>query len=318
MKKFLVFLFILTLGWASVYQSDSLIGGLSWDGAFWGSAGIGQEWKRGWGKVKFEFQQLGGFLGLSKKLSEHALARIEVDVGRMSLRDLFVDFSWESGIGLRAGQFKMPLSFECETREDELKFINYSILSDSNLVKLGNQRDIGLTVSYSRRDDDGERFRATGMVVSGAGPNVPDNNSQKDVSVRVVVKPWKQVNLLFAARGYYGWFESWGIGWSGVAGEVAFEQKFFSLQGEFLHRRYQNKGVPAGYCQIAGEFGFIEPAVRLELVRWSAEESEWVVGSGIGLAPIPNRVKVFIGYQYHNCGVSRRSQELAVKLLTVL
>ncbi|MEO0071049.1 MAG: porin [candidate division WOR-3 bacterium] len=312
MKRFSTFFFILTLSWAEVNLFTQR---LSLDGVFWGNARAYQEWTRGWLKSGFEFQQLGGFLALNGKLSERASTRVEVDVGKIILRDLFLDFHWQNGIGLRAGQFKLPLSFESELSEDKLRFVDYSILHNSELVKLGELRDIGMMASYTIQSEEIEWFRAMALVVNGAGPNSSDNNSRKDVAGRVIISPWKNLNLKLACRGYYGWFESWGIGWSCVAGEVSYEQKHFSVQTEALYRRYQNKAVPAGYCQVMSDLGGVLPAVRLELARWENDDIEWCVTSGIELTPIPERVKVILNYQYHNFVAARRAQEIVVKLV---
>lgn len=312
MKRLSTFFLILTLSWAEV---NLFTPKLSLDGVFWGSARAYQEWTRGWLKSGFEFQQLGGFLCLSGKLNAHALTRVEVDLGKFVLRDLFFDFRWQNGIGLRAGQFKLPLSFESETREDKLRFVDYSILHNSELVKLGELRDIGMMVSYTIESEEIEWLRALALVVNGAGPNSSDDNSRKDVAGRVIISPGKNPNLKFAGRGYYGWFESWGIGWSCVAGEVAYEQKQFSVQAEVLYRRYQNKGVPAGYCQVTSNFGGVLPAARVEFARWENGAIEWCITPGIELTPIPERVKVILNYQYHNSVAGRRAQALVVKLV---
>ncbi len=274
-------------------------GRLSIDGILWGDAIFWQGSAQGWSKSGFEFQRRLALLGLSGAVTEPIDMRLEFDFSQVVLRDIFVDFRFRNGFLLRAGQFKLPLSFEFETPEGKLKLDDYSLLYLINITKPVDSRDIGLMVSYVNPCSETSAFRVMAMVVNGTGPNVGDDNSWKDVCVRAVFRPWLRDNYQFAGRYYYGWRYGGGAGWMGLGAEAVLTRGCFSIQSELAARRYLNKWAPGGYFQVTGDFGLFEPAVRGEIIRWEDDKFQWRVLSGLGFKFAGERLKVIFGYQYH-------------------
>jgi len=280
---------------------------LTVDGTFWGDALFWQGSEKGWTKSGFGFYNRLATLGATGTVVKNVDLRLDFDLNQILLRDLFVEWQGQNGLKVRAGQFLMPLSFECEAPETKMKVDDYSLLY-STLHKINNPRDIGLLVSYENPCSSARVFRAMGMVVNGTGPNTGDNNSWKDVCGRLVFKPGRELDLWLGGRLYYGWVFSEGVRLLSFAGEMLFYNKPFSLQVEGIYRRFRNFSVPAGYAEVSADAGFFEPAVRFEAIRWEQGNWQWRASAGLGLRPFAGvvtmptpaqRLQFFIGYQYH-------------------
>lgn len=290
---------------------------LTVDGIFWGDAVFAQGRDRqGWANSHLDFKLPLAVFGATGRLAPGAHARLELDANQRVVRDLFVEFQWNSGIGLRVGQFKPAYSFECEVPERELKFEEYSLLHNG-LLKPGGPRDIGLSFSYAPVDAQGGALRLYGTVVNGTGANTGDDNSAKDVCGRVVIKPVAGIDLWCGLRGYYGWVYPEAVRWLSAASEVRFRQGCFSAEAEFIFRRFQNQGVVAADVMASEEFGPVAPAVRVEFIRWENGNLQARASAGVGYQLIQERLKVYFGYQYHTVVSSWDFQALILRLQAV-
>jgi len=252
----------------------------------------------GWVTTGFEFQKRLAVFGLTGELLKGVSARMEFDFSRLYLRDLFVDFRWENGMALRLGQFKTPLNFESETREQDLRVEDYSLLY-TDVLKPGDIRDIGLSLSYAPPCPGKFDYRLYGTVVNGTGPNSGDNNGWKDVSCRVIGKPFAEYDIWIGSSGYYGWVYPEAVRWLGVAGEVQLKQRGFSSQLELIYRRFQNRVTLAGLVEGSYDFGFFVPGTRLELIARDNGKFQGRGLAALGLDVVEGRLKVLLGYQYH-------------------
>lgn len=252
----------------------------------------------GWVTTGFEFQRQQAVLGLNGQVAKGVGVRMEFDFSRLYLRDLFVDFRWENGLALRLGQFKTPLNFESETREQDLRLEDYSLLY-SEVLKPGDIRDIGLTLSYTPPCPGKFDYRLFGTVVNGSGPNSGDNNGWKDITGRFLGKPFAEKNIWFGVSGYYGWVYPEAVRWLGLAGEARLQEKGFLSQMELVYRRFQNRVTVAGFIEGSNDFGFFVPGARLEMISRDNGKFQGRALASLGLDIIEGRLKVLIGYQYH-------------------
>ncbi|MGQ9707629.1 MAG: porin [bacterium] len=283
------------------------------DGVFVGYGVLYQGVTKGWSKPGFNFQWRLGTLGLTGNISENATMRIEFDFCHLFLRDLFIDFKLPGGFGVRAGQFPLPLSFEVETQERDLKLEEYSIIY-WNMGKPNTVRDIGFLFSWGQPDSL-QSFRAIAAVVQGTGPNTIDNNYQKDLFARAVVTAWSKMNLTFGVRGYYGWVNPEAVRWLGAGVEASFQPGATNVTTELAIRRHQNISVPAGLIEISHQLSFLEPAGRFEVMRLDDGKLQWRILTGLMIKPTTENLKVFFGYQYSTLITVWSYQHLIVQLI---
>ncbi len=288
---------------------------LSIDGVLWCNALFRFSQALGWRKVGFEYQYRLASLGLTTRINnDRVSARIEYDFSRTALRDLFVNINWKSGLTLRVGQFKIPLSFECETPERLLRFEEYTILYYYNILKPTEPRDIGIMLLFQSPENRGINPRIIAGIINGTGPNTADNNNPKDFFGRVVFKPLNNIDLQLAARLYYGWTKLEAVPWLGTGAEFSYNRPPLTFTGEFALRRYENLSCPAGTVQITADFSPVNPALRLEIIRWEDGKSQWRGVAGINLPLRSEDLVVMLGYQYQTLISSWQYQALIVRL----
>lgn len=253
---------------------------------------------KGWRTTGFEFQKQLAVFGFTAQVVEKVNARLEFDLNQINLRDLYLDFRWGNGLALRCGQFKPSLNLESETPEQDLRFDDYTIIYQ-NVFKPGEVRDIGLALSYRPTSPGKVDYRLFGNLLNGSGVNSGDNNSWKDLSCRMVVKPFAEKEFWFGGSGYYGFVGASAVPWLGVAGEAKLKQKGFLTQAEFIFRWYQNRITLAGFVEASNDYGFFVPGTRLELISWDDGKFQARGLASLGMEIIENRLKVLLGYQYH-------------------
>ncbi|MGQ9678288.1 MAG: hypothetical protein ACUVUD_03300 [bacterium] len=272
---------------------------------------------KGWRTTGFEFQRQLAVLGLTAQVVENVDNRLEFDFSQINLRDLYLDFRWENGLALRLGQFKPALNFESETPENDLRFEDYTIMY-GNVFKPAEVRDIGLGLSYHPPCPGRVDYRIFGNVLNGSGANSGDNNGWKDLSCRVVVKPFVEKELWLGGSGYYGFVGASAVRWLGLAGEAKLKQKGFLTQGEFIFRRYQNRVTIAGFVEASNDYGFFVPGTRVELISRDDGKLQGRGLATLGLDIFENRLKVLLGYQYHTVVGDWGYQGIIVQLQALL
>ncbi len=104
---------------------------------------------------------------------------------------------------VRVGQFLVPFSRESYTSTSELLFIDRSLASVNVAPPLG--RDVGAQLEYEFRPEGSTRWVTLAVAgINGSGPNRADENTAKDLAVRVAANPlpWESTKG-FSAEGYY-------------------------------------------------------------------------------------------------------------------
>jgi len=168
-----------------------------------------------------------------------------------TLFDAFIAYKPFSFLKITAGQFTIPFSLENLTQDRSMETVDRSQVvtalvarkgdaSNGLVDSIGNQngRDIGIQLSGSfLRIED--RYFADYYIalLNGAGINTVDNNSSKDIDARLVLHPFK---ILDIGTSYYNGFDKftssttksqnrirWGV-------EAALNVNLLSIKGEYI------------------------------------------------------------------------------------
>ncbi len=167
-------------------------------------------------------------------------------VGRPLLVDLLAGYRLPKAIPsgrLQAGQFKIPFSIDNLISSSDLETINRSQIGDQLVPgrDIGAQgRDIGVQTGAGLSGSKGRRVAdITVGLFNGAGINVADDNSSKDVAARVVVTPVAGISL--GASGYAGRAGARGLRHNRAGAEVAWRQSRWWGRGEYIQGRGNGK-----------------------------------------------------------------------------
>jgi hypothetical protein len=205
---------------------------------------------------------------------------------------LYIDLQWPSGLGARAGQFKLPVGVDQMTDPAQAKLVNGSLLAA--YARPVNVRDVGLSGAWTR-----DRVGVVLAVIDGNGPNTGDNNDRKDLCGRVSIRPWRGAGIELACRGYYGWPDPARAAWRTAAVEVMVERKLLSLRAELQNHESAELHNNAGYIQLAYDAGVFEPACRLDLVFPRSEKAEFMATGGVNFRPLGDHLKFMLDGSYH-------------------
>lgn len=265
---------------------------LAVDGLFWAGAEWRSEQTSGYSSTDHEFTGRKALLGITGQLTPVAALRFYYDFANLAPYDLYADFSWPSGFGLRAGQFIPPSATEALTELSRLKFINYSLVS--TFWKPVPPRDVGVQIGYRSR-----LLALTAAVLNGNGtdPLVPDPNNWKDVAGRLVLKPTSDESVFVALCGYYGKTgEEMRVFWNGGI-ETFYEKAGLHVSGA-VHHVWWARPRNSFYVQAAYQLGLIEPAGRLSMAFHTNDRFEIEVTGGLNFRVADDRVKVLTSYDY--------------------
>ncbi len=279
-------------------------------------AWVNSRWKQteenGYIKRSFDFYRLGAFVGVTGRLDSVVSMRVLFDAGwAQSALDLYVDFRWPNGVGLRAGQFRLPVGFEALTELDELKFIEYSFVK--RRWKPWDPRDVGLMLSH-----DSRFFELVGAVVNGNGRRNPfqDDNNWKDVAGRLVLRPLARYGLTFAGRSYYGRMGEDEVPFRNVAGEVLFCRGAFAAAAEVQHALQGSMERNSFYIQATYEIlGLLEPAARFHMEFRPDDKFDFGVTGGLSLRMSGGRLRVMLNYDYWERRRALSSDDIAEQKL---
>jgi phosphate-selective porin OprO/OprP len=213
--------------------------------------------------------------------------RTQIDFGGTAVTplDLYIVYKpFKDYLKFTAGQFYVPFSVENVTSDKSLDFIDRSQVvnalvarkgdGSNNLVdSIGNQngRDVGLQASGSLISFNGGKFVDYYVaLLNGAGINAVDNNKSKDIATRVVIHPFKVLDL---GASYYNGSDKFTspaplyqdrIRWGG---ELAFNYKAFTLRSEIIagqdgntlqkHIDHEGGYAQAGYFFVPQKFQFV-------------------------------------------------------------
>ena len=168
-----------------------------------------------------------------------------------TLLDAFIAYKPLDFLKITAGQFVIPFSLENLTQDRSLETIDRSQVvsalvarkgdaSNGLVDSIGNQngRDIGIQLSGSLIRIENRYFADYYIaLLNGAGINTLDNNQSKDIDARLVLHPFK---ILDIGTSYYNGFDKFNssptrsqnrIRWGA---EAALNYNLLSLKGEYI------------------------------------------------------------------------------------
>jgi phosphate-selective porin OprO/OprP len=201
--------------------------------------------------------------------------RAQIDFGGTAITplDMYIVYKpFKDYLKFTAGQFYVPFSLENISSDKNLDFIDRSQVVNALVARkgdasnglvdsIGNQngRDVGIQASGSLIPFNGGNFVDYYVAyLNGAGINVADNNKSRDVSSRLVIHPYKGLDL---GASYYNGYDKFTGGTSGDrfrwGYELAYAYKAFTLKTELIsgqdgntlskHVDHQGGYVQAGY-----------------------------------------------------------------------
>ena len=257
---------------------------------------VGGHWWRadqaGLARSEFAFERVGAIAGLTGRLSPVASLRASGDVSVLQPQDLFVDLDWSSGLGLRAGQFVLPLGMDAMTEPDSQRLAGSSFLV--GYAKPAGIRDVGVLGSWVRSS-----FSASAALVNGTGPNAVDNNDRKDLCGRFTLRPLAALDAVLALRAYYGWPGALDSVWRSAALEARLRRGPLELQAEFQNHLSQYAQNNMAYLQAVWDIGRLEPVGRFDLALPKGKRAEWMMTGGLNLRPVSDYLKVMFDCSYH-------------------
>ena len=141
--------------------------------------------------------------------------RLQVDMANSpKICDLYFRYKPLKELNLQLGQFKVPFSYENENcGPTTVEFIEYSYITTYLVRNNGRYdgingatgRDIGFQLYGGFIHRDGYSIINYNLAVfNGAGMNIKDHNSSKDIVARLIVKPFKG----FAVSGSFMYAET--------------------------------------------------------------------------------------------------------------
>ena len=212
-----------------------------------------------------------GRIGLSGTFYKYFDFFVEADFGQgatggdinVLLTDGYLDIHYWPELRLRAGQFKVPFSFEELFSDNNIDFVERSVAD--NLVP---SRDVGAMLHGSLF---GGIVNYAGGIFNGSGQSKSETNDSKDLAVRLVVAPFNRTDLAWLKNFQLGGDVTIGDEDSGqslqgktdgqfvffnrvptrgdrlrYSGEVAYYYGPFTLYGEYIQTKEERKGLGPG------------------------------------------------------------------------
>ncbi|UCG43999.1 MAG: hypothetical protein JSU73_05145 [candidate division WOR-3 bacterium] len=275
---------------------------LDLDALLWANVSWMMSSKSGFGSPGFKFYRRGAFVGLTGKVTSYASMRLYIDAGSLwqnPALDVYADFAWQNGIGLRAGQFKCPLGFEAMTEDRDLRMIEYSVVK--RYWKPADQRDVGVLLTYTRSGVDAAVAVVNG---NGRGAGFKDENNSKDASVRFALAPWREGGPEFAVRGYVGRWKAASLPYYSGAVEFRLLRGPLQIVTEAQYAKVQFNenaallGRTSFYVQASYDFGLLEPVGRVQMEDESDDKYELGLTGGVTVRLVGDWLKLAVQYDY--------------------
>ena len=287
--RILVLLIVVHAAWANLtVVGDRLsLDALVRTSAYWWRAE-----QAGLAQNESAIERVEALAGLTGRLSSVVSFRLSGDVSFIQPQDLYVDLRWQNGVGLRAGQFLLPLGFDAMTEPDSQVLTSTSFLV--SYAKPDGTRDIGAMGSWQIN-----RFSASAAVVNGSGSNVDDNNNRKDLCGRISLRPLARLDAVVALRAYYGWPNAADSVWRSVALEAHMRHGPVTLQAELQNHLGPSARNNMAYLQALWDFGLVECVGRFDLDLPQRERTHWMIDGGVSLRPLTDHFKVMLDCSYN-------------------
>jgi len=290
---------LVTQGAASVTLVEDR---LDLDALLWANVSWMMSSKAGFGSPGFRFYRRGAFIGLTGKVTSYASMRLYIDAGGFwenPALDVYADFAWQNGIGLRVGQFKCPLGFEAMTEDRDLRMIEHSGLR--RYWKPADPRDVGVQVTYTHSVVDAVVAVVNG---NGRGAGFKDENNSKDGCARLAFAPWQEEGPQIAVRGYYGRWKAASLPYYNGAIEFRLLRGRLQIVAEAQYASVQfsensaSLGRTAFYAQASYDFGLLEPVGRIQMEDQSDDKFELGLTGGVTVRLVGDWLKLAVQYDY--------------------
>jgi phosphate-selective porin OprO/OprP len=224
--------------------------------------------------LKNNFLVRRGRIGLLGTFYKYFDFFVEADFGQGAavLTDGYLEFRYRPELRLRAGQFKVPFSYEDLFSDNNIDFVERSVADN-----LAPSRDLGAMLHGSLF---GGVVNYAGGIFNGSGQNTADTNNSKDLAGRLVLTPFKQSEVAWLRNLQVGGDITWGAQDSGqslrgrtdgqfvffnrintrgdrlrYSGEVAYYTGPFTIYGEYIQTEEERKGLGAGAIDLPDLFG---------------------------------------------------------------
>jgi len=198
---------------------------------------------------------------------------------RSILKQAWVSYDYKKYAKLRVGQFKYPFGYDAYVSVTTWKFIIPSYATIGITKKLGSEgsqfRDIGAQFSGKVGASKDISIFYKAMVMNGNGPNLLDNNSEKDIVANLGVN--LPFNIILAGSYFTGKTydsESAGLDENAFSVYAAIKNKNFTAQAEYLSAtsQYTAKDVSKSGYYVFGTYKLWQ---KLELgLRYDAYDKD--------------------------------------------
>jgi hypothetical protein len=161
------------------------------------------------------------------------------------LQDFFITFPTDF-VDISLGQFKVPVSYEGYNSSSKILFPERAPVSR----RFGDRRDIGIRLEKKI----GEYFMYSAGVFNGAGQNKLDNDTEKDLALRLEVYPFEGITV--AGVGYATVGKRERSSRDRVEADIRYDAHNLYVLGEYIHSWDTTGGGPA----VEGHGGYVEAA----------------------------------------------------------
>jgi hypothetical protein len=262
---------------------------LAWVNCAWRQAEVA-----GYADTRFDFYRRGALVGIEGRTGTVALGRVSMDAANLTPLDVYADFHWPSGFGLRAGQFVAPVGFEALTDPKALRFIEYSLVK--NAWKPLDPRDVGLMGTYKNA------FAELAVAVvngNGRGGWLQDDNKWKDVCGQVVFKSFDGLGVLLALRAYYGRTGTEGSDFTNYALELDARRGPLEARCELQNAVIGPTTFTSFYAQASHRLlAALEPVARFQMSFGTGSVRNIGITGGLNSPIRGDDLKVMIDYDY--------------------
>ena len=211
-----------------------------------------------------------------------------IDQDTRILQDFHIDLNYIPHHSLSVGQFKLPLTEEGLRSSVRLDTIERSFIGRT----FGDQRDIGIQLSGIW-----EYVDYWLGIFNGSGQNQLDVNDYKDISGRIVLKPFKGLEI-----GISGLTGKTGITLSDrnrLGGELRYEYNDLSFKGEYMKAKDSKLEREGWYAQVGYFMPFLpqlQGVFKYEEFEDASNNEERDLTVGLNYFIKQNRFKVQINY----------------------
>lgn len=303
MKKiFIIFIFFIGITLAQEITISQ--GKLSIDGLLWLTYQYTKDTL-----ITNTFNRRAAFLGLSSKLTEQISARVYIDIANMTAYDIYIMYKPLSKLSFMFGQFKLPLGIEVLTKPQQLELIQYSLIGRDLIRTPKGTRDIGMQASLGLSWSD-----LTLAIVNGNGRNTYDDDKNKCIASRIVIKPLNSPNIFVGINYYFGQYNNSQQKFSKFGLELNYTVKPMIIKAEFLsnyHDAYRGRGY---YLQLGYNWCWLQPICRYSAFKIQNQDRLDEYTFGLNFRPLSDNLKILINYKLEKISTNNKQSGILMQL----